>query len=205
MDSQNQIVEFLAKPENLPITLEIAKHIEDVRINLQNSFWLEITKALESRLKDSEISKRWEVKFEEDTKNDYKGCTFYIKNRPKDDRSSYLSLTLEQYPQKYNNRLMYGLSWNKEHKSNPRSPIINSLLQKSAGAGVSEVEGNSSYLVYLYLDVYTRSDDFALNYGFDKVGFVKDLSDNIWSYFELIEPDLFKFNKMMLNKKSGVK
>ena len=61
MDYQDHIIEFLRKPENLPIALEVVKHTDALRIHLHKAFWPDIYTALKARLEVLPISDRWVV------------------------------------------------------------------------------------------------------------------------------------------------
>jgi hypothetical protein len=198
MDYQKQIIDFLCKPENLPIALEVSRNMESLRRYFHKSFWEDITKALQTRLKASRFVDRWNVVFEEDFDQDYAGCLICKKNIPENFKGTYLSLHLQQDSKKAGYQLRYGLVWNKEHKVPPKVSVYKKVLQKSIDAGVPESFGNIWWSTLFDLDLYPRSDDFAILYGLSRTDFIKDLSERIWAYFESIEPELYQLNKELM-------
>ena len=199
MDYQKQIVEFLSKPENLSIAVEVSKNMEALRKKFHKSFWEDITEALKIWIKDSNYSDRWFVECEDEYDLDYKSCMISIKNIPKNYEGLYLSLSLTQDPQRYKYRLHYGLVWNKECKTTPISNFYKQIINKSNEAGFPASKGNIWWPTLSFLDIYLRSDEFLLQYGLGKAEFLNGLSERIWAYFEVIEPELYQFNKELIH------
>ena len=64
--------------------------------------------------------------------------------------------------------------------------FFNELLKTSVEAGLSDRSKTSWWWPALkYLDIYLLSDEFAIRYGQNRNGFIKEIIDNFWTLFEI--------------------
>jgi hypothetical protein len=209
MNHKQKIVEFLVKPENLPVTLEVANHIEEVRQMLNQSFWTDFKRALQTNLNQSSLRNRWVVGFDGDYGADGIFCWIQNKHLAENFTCYNLFLGIEEWS-KGGYSVGYGMAWNKEIKNETDKKVIQRsyrlesykrLLQKSDNVEDPAEENLPYWPRYYLLDLDFRGDDFALEYGLDRSGYVRDLANKIWVYFKTIEPELYRFNQEMMRLK----
>ena len=195
MDYQEQILAFLQKPENLPVAMEVAKHVESLRTYLHRAFWKDIILEFKTRLAGSPTAERWVV-LAPDTEFDrtYKNIRIHVKSIPDYFKETHLTLCLMQAtPPAY--RLAYGLCWSLKERPVPGSALFKTLIDLSNQAGLSEKNQNPWWPVVSNLDIYPRSDEFMLQYGLQPAEFIDGLADKVWDYFTTIEPTLYQLNQ----------
>jgi hypothetical protein len=198
MDYQAQILEFLQKPENLAVALEVAKNIEALRSNLHNAFWKDMYKTLQSRLDKSTFADRWMIFSERNFDEAYKSIEIKVKSLPSSFKGTYLEVCLEQGTPATNYSLYYGLVWALEERSAPDSETFRTLLKISKNLGVSNENQNSWWPMKSFLNTYPRTDEFLLKYS---SGLIEDLAERIWNYFTTLEPTLFMLNQELFEGK----
>jgi hypothetical protein len=197
MDQQKPIFEFLSKPENLTIALEVAKYADTLRKRLHESFWEEITRALQTRMGASSFTDRWLVSTLGDFDKAYASRNIYLKTIPETFTGSTLSVCLMQSAPSGKYRLYYGLVWSKT-RSAPLSDSYSKLLQRSRENGFSEKGQVPWWPACTYLEIYPGTDEFTLEYGVNRAEFIDRLAERVWAYFVNIEAELYQFNQDML-------
>ena len=195
MDHQNQILDFLQKPENLPVALEVATHVEALRLRLHKTFWQDITQALKTRIEISSYSDRWIIFSEGQYDNAWKNIQVQIKSKPEGFTGSILVVALMQNRPNSKYQLNYGLLWTPKDRQPPDLESYKALMVYSKQAGFIDKEQNSWWPVNHYLDIYLRSDEFMLSYGLQSDEFIDGLAEKVWDYFTGLEPSLFQLNQ----------
>ena len=198
MESQPSIYEFLRRPENLQVALDVASYVEELRAHLHKTFWQDIKKALFDRLANSPYSKRWEISMSDiPCEKPYKNLLIALKSVSASPQSSYLCVTLEQGEPRYKYQLYYGLRWEPAERAEPRRESYKKLLAKSKKLG-ADYRMRPWWPASCLLETYLRSDEVVKEYGTDPTGFVHNLADQIWDYFTGLEAELYAFDKEIL-------
>ena len=119
MNYDNEIVEFLLQPENLPIALEVTKQMVSVRRELHKFFWMDFQQALSERFEKSDYKDKWTITFDDEFEYDYKTCSISVRDKPKNYKGYVISISIQQNYPKDKFRLCYGICWNQAQKSIP--------------------------------------------------------------------------------------
>jgi hypothetical protein len=195
MEYQDQILEFLKKPENLSIALEVMKHLEEMRPYLHQAFWKDIQKGFEARLENSTFADRWIIDTWGNFEGAYCNLRIRIKSIPDTFKGTCLSVGLMQGNQK-DYQLHYGLIWDgKDGRLAPNSAAYQTLMMLSKTAGFYEKDQNQWWPACRYLGIFLRSYEFMQRYGIQPTEFIGGLVEKIWDYFVMLEPSLYELNQ----------
>lgn len=194
MNYQEKILEFLQQPENLPVALEVVRHVDALRPHLHRAFWTEIGAALNQRLSESPCADRWVIDNEGSFDQTYRNVKIRIKSLPATFKGSHLVVGLMQ-ERAPSYAMLYGLLWAVKDRPAPEIEAFHTLLHISKEAGFSEKDSNSWWPRYHYLNLLPRSDEFILDYGLQPTVFIDELADKIWDYFIKLEPALYQLNQ----------
>lgn len=198
MENQPSIYEFLRRPENLQVALDVANYIEELRAHLQKTFWQDIEKALSDRLANSSYSRRWQISTSGiPCEKSYKNLLITLKSTSASPQRSYLCVTLEQGEPRYGYQLYYGLRWEPAERAESRLESYKKLLAKSKELG-ADYRMLPWWPASCLLDTYLQSDEVVLQYGLEPTGFIQNLADQIWDYFTGLEAELYAFDKEIL-------
>jgi hypothetical protein len=198
MNSHEQIVEFLLKPENLPVALEVTQQVQNLRRHTHETLWKEVQTALTDRLAASQLSGRWIITSQNNFDVAYKCIEIKLRSVPASSKVNYLEACLEQGTPAENYQLYYGLVWALEEGSVPPGTAFRTLLEKSKSLGVSDDNRNSWWTMKCFLNVFPRSDEFLMKYN---PVFIEELAEQVWGYFERVEPDLYQLNQELFQGK----
>ena len=152
MDSQQKIVEFLAKPENLATALEVAKHIDELRQHLRKSFWNELIHELENHLTLSKYKDKWNIFEGSKFEDDYPSYYFRVRNKPGSFTGSTLTVTFEQNSQREGFQFYYGLVWWDDVRDTPSSSAYENMLEQSIDNGFSDKFQKYGWVTRKYLE-----------------------------------------------------
>jgi hypothetical protein len=192
MVNQEPFIEFLQKPENLPVALEVAQHVEALRLHFHQVFWQDIQRELNTRLGNSTFKDLWTIISEGESFDEtYRNLKIQVKSIPVSFKDSHLTVCLLQ-DRAPDYRLQYGLLWANNMRSAPNSNTFQTLLEMSKSKGILAGDQNSWAPALSLLDIYPRSNEFILQYN---PKFIKELAENIWGYFTFIEPTLYQLNQ----------
>ncbi len=198
MDSQEQILTFLQKPENLAVALEVAKHVEALRPHLHQAFWKDMHQALKTRLEKPAFADRWVVDSWGNFDQSWRNLRIRVKFLPEAFKGSFLSVCFMQgAPTNY--QLYYGLYWERKDRPDPDSAAFRTLLSKSAG--FSKENKSLWWPTCRDLDIFPRKDEFMRQYGLQPKEFVDGLVEQTWAYFIDIEPTLYQLNQELFEGK----
>lgn len=60
MSYEDQLIKYLAQPENLPVALEIAEHVQKLKDDLHRRFWSLFAELVNPRLAQSGVAESWQ-------------------------------------------------------------------------------------------------------------------------------------------------
>lgn len=96
----------------MPVALEVAKHIEALRLQLHQDFWKDLHQTLKTRLEESSVADRWIITTWRNYDEAYRHVGIQVKSVP-DFKGSLLSVVfMQESPANY--QLRYGLCWSKD-------------------------------------------------------------------------------------------
>jgi hypothetical protein len=196
MGYQEEIFEFLQKPENLLVALEVAKHVEALRPHFHQAFWKDMEQALRVRLEISASADRWTISTSGNFDEAWRNLAIRVQYLPPTFKGSSLQiLYMQEAPPNY--KLRYGLAWSK-NRPLPNSEAFQKLLELSRSTGVPTPTRDVWWPAFCSLNISLRSDEFIQQYGVQSEKFVGELVERIWSYFTALEPTLYQVNQELI-------
>jgi hypothetical protein len=196
MDYERAAAEFLARPENLPIALEVAKRIEQTKNYLQIRFWHMYRDEMEHRLYTAKHSQQWQVSLERQERllDPYAKCLLV----PAKVRQGavYLRVTLEaQHPRNEYN-FIYGLCWSTQYGAT-LNPIMAEEMVKVLKTISFAVNPSDWWLTYVSVGQRLREDTFLVRFTSEPEEAVNEIADIVWSFFGQIREPLEALNESL--------
>lgn len=181
MDYTDAVLEFLAREENLPIALEIADLVEQLKPWLHQEFWFAFRDRLQDLLVQSEWANSWVVQMTDRSGflSNYAAC--FLVPSPDSRGRHYLRVALQQSTPRESYRLCYGTLWNMRSSTRPNFERVTDLVQELQQQGF---QSNDLWLGYRYLDHYLESRDFMLRMATDRQDYIEGLFQTLWMFFE---------------------
>ena len=158
MNEEQAVLEFFAKPENLPLGLSVAEQMDKLREQINNRFWQDLLTRLNALIKAHKLA--WNFVLTEDKNAADIVVGLHCSTAP--GQPLYLSLMVEQQYLGGVWRIYFGLMW-----SAPSSPdqlalgAINTLKESLQKAGF---KSNESFLAWQWTTFHPRRTDFLLRY-----------------------------------------
>jgi hypothetical protein len=171
MNEEQAVLEFFAKPENLPLSLSVAEQMDKLREQMNNRFWKDLMSRINALIQAHKLT--WNFEFTED-----KNATDILVGLH---CITALGQTLNLSPmleQQYLGglwRIYFGLRW-----SAPPSPAqlglpaVNDLKESLQKAGF---KSNENFLAWQWTTFYPRSMDFLLRYAQQPEKLLEDIED----------------------------
>jgi hypothetical protein len=120
MKTDKAIVDFLCKPENLRIALEVADAVEDIYERVQADFFIPVHKELSSRLSASQFAHAWRLGKGSDRSRAYQYSGVWLLPHPSN-QDYYLYYSLVAARESDSNYLYYGLDWGGKKERQPEA------------------------------------------------------------------------------------
>jgi hypothetical protein len=171
MNEEQAVLEFFAKPENLPLGLSVAEQIDQLREQMNNHFWKDLMSRINRLMKAHKLT--WNFEFTEDKNATDILVGLHCITAP--GQTLYLSPMLEQQYLGGLWRIYFGLRW-----SAPPSPAqlglpaVNDLKESLQKAGF---KSNENFLAWQWTTFYPRSMDFLLRYAQQPEKLLEDIED----------------------------
>jgi hypothetical protein len=197
MPYDDAIVEFLSKPENISIALEISEYVERLKSYLLEKFWYRYADRLKYRLSQSNYKDRWEV-----TEN-YRGGIIKSYTRcsisPIDANilnMNLLMVCLEHTNSAQAYKFTSGIRWTKE-ASATGNPLLAEIAPKLRAYHLDEYDW---WPGHRFLNFQGYGKDFLVMIGTSPDDFVNGVVNEIWDFFVELEPDLSATNKKLIQE-----
>ena len=197
MPYDDEILEYLSKPENIVIAIKIYKYMERLMPNLLEKFWHQYAEKLNYRLSQSEYRDGWEIM----------GESGWLPVKPPTDQPispvtasilnvNLLMACLEHTKSSQNFRFQSGIRWTKEW-CEVGNPILSELRIKFRAYRFIE---NGWWPGLRLLDIYGYDEEFLKQMSGSPDEFVDEMVDNIWDSFVDLEPDLSATNAKLIQE-----
>ena len=166
MNEEQDVLNFFAQVENLPLALSVADQADATRQQLNNAFWLALCERIAA------IAPEWKVATTED--RNAADCVVGLHLEPAQQQSIYLRPMLEQQYMGNALRIYFGLMW-----SAPPTPELSRLdaviklrdiLQKES------FKNNENYLAWQWTSYHPRRKDFLLRFSSAAEGLLDEVS-----------------------------
>ncbi|MGA8147922.1 MAG: hypothetical protein WB870_10160 [Gallionellaceae bacterium] len=173
-NEEQAALSFFSQPENLPLALITAEHLDGIRLRLNNEFWI----ALRSRI-DSFLAKRalkWDSNLTEDRNN--AECLVGLHLQPQSEQRVFLRPFMEQQFMGDCYRVYHGLMWSTAPGAAQKTlPAVEALGLALQTAGFKQ---SDSFLAWQWLPWHPRQRDFLLRFA-NQRDRLMDEADSIWS------------------------
>ncbi len=158
MNEEQAVLEFFAKPENLPLGLSVAEQMDKLREQINNRFWQGLLTRLNALIKAHKLA--WNLELTEDKNAADIIVGLHCSTPP--EQPLYLSPMMEQQYLGGVWRIYFGLMWSAPPSPNHLGlPAVNNLKEALQKAGF---KSNESFLAWQWTTFHPRRTDFLLRY-----------------------------------------
>ncbi len=159
MNEEQKVLDFFAKPENLPLALAVAEQIDKQREQLNNRLWLALLQHLNAVISQHELP--WQVDATED--KNAPDCLVGLHGNLRAAQTLYLRPMIEQQNLGGSLRIYFGLMWSTTPSPEQLElPAISALKNLLQGA---HFKTNESFLGWQWTAFHPRRKDFLLRYS----------------------------------------
>lgn len=160
MNEEQAALDFFAQPENLPLALLTAEHLDAIRLRLNNEFWLALRERLDAWLTQQALP--WTTELTEDRNTEE--CLVGLHLQPKSEQRVFLRPFMEQQFLGDNYRVFHGLMWNTAPDATQKNrPAVETLRTLMSDTGLKH---SDSFLAWQWLPWHPRRRDFLLRFAF---------------------------------------
>ena len=194
MNYENDIVDFIASPENIEYAFEIAEQIDKVKQKLMTEFWTSLIEKMENFLSKSKNSD-WIVNdLGIEYWNNYAG--YDLSWRPSCTPIN-LKLSLSQEHVGYGNfKLFWGVLWNREFKSDPEIELVSLNNLKSYFEEQKHLMNGPHWSIgWNWYELNTVNKEFCIRFSREKEAIILQVHDFIQSKFEDVKKLMEDANK----------
>ena len=192
MSSEDEIFEYLTQPENLPIALEIADYVEQLKHKLHRKFWTTFNPRMEQRLKISEYNSTWVFHPHPARRYRTEWGKSYIAPAGKNYKSiSQLRVAFGQGSRSNDYRFFWGANWIKEPE-NFDNPAMTKLKAELIARDINIVEkhwpgwGRYKYSPY--------DSQFMIRMYRDTEELIAEIVEDVWKLFTDLRPIIEEIN-----------
>lgn len=200
MSYEDQVLEFLAQPDNLPIAIQVADYIQKLKEELHQRFWPSFNAVAKTRLTGSEHVSKWSFSpFPiKRLRTEYQDCAIFPL---KDDGSnqSGLAVFFGQSSRDNSYRFYHGIKWIKKPKDFDH-PLLTDLKSQLVAHNLIHAWDNRPGLNYLHYRA--QGEDFMLKMYHEPEIIVGELVDNFWQLFLDFLPIIDAVNKEVPEKEA---
>lgn len=157
MNEEQAVLDFFAKPENLPLGLAVAGQMDEIREQMNSRFWKELQQRLNTSIEDAE----WQTQVTEDRNS----ADMLVGLQCKLPAAQTICLfpMLEQQYLGGTWRIFYGLMWQLAPAPEQAAlPAVSALKQRLSDAGF---KSNENFLAWQWTNLYPRRSDFLQRFA----------------------------------------
>lgn len=155
LNEEQQVLNFFAQAENLPLALSVADQVDITRQQLNHTFWLELQKRLTT------IAPHWHVEITED--RNAAGCLVGLHLEPVQKQALYLRPMMEQQFLGETQRIYFGLMWSAV--PTPEASRMNAIVTLRDNLQKAGFKNNENFLAWQWTRYYPRRSDFLLRFS----------------------------------------
>jgi hypothetical protein len=155
MNEEQSVLNFFAQAENLPLALSVATLLDQLRRDMNNQFWRQLSARLAASQSD------WDIALTEnrDAENYLVGLNF----QPKADQMLFLRPMMEQQNMGGIPRIYFGLMWSHEAAADKTQlPAVLALQTALQSRGFKH---NASFLAWQWSKLYPQQPEFLSRFS----------------------------------------
>jgi len=193
MTYEDKVIEYIAQPENLPVALEVADAVQNLRESIHRQFWPFFSEQYQEKLFDSEYTEQWKYFPFPIThlKKEYE-ISILSPIRPKEQDSSALLFIFGQGSRENHYRLLMGVAWNGVI-GDPNHPALNNLKRQLISQQLTT--SWEWWPGWKYLDYSLGSGEFMLKFYHTPKEVVTELAEEFWQLFLELRPTIESINQ----------
>ncbi len=155
MNEEQEVLNFFAQAENLPLALSVADQLDTTRQQLNRAFWLELQKRLAA------MAPQWQVATTED--RNAANCLVGLHLEPAQKQALYLCPMLEQQYLGDTLRIYLGLMWSAP--PTPEASRLGAIVALRDTLQQAGFKSNENFLAWQWTSYYPRRSDFLLRFS----------------------------------------
>lgn len=158
MQEELAVLNFFSQAENLPLALSVAEQTDQIREQLNNRFWAELTERTATFMQQHQLD--WQVAMTED--RNASDCLVGLHCALASEQPLYLRPMLEQQNMGKGLQIYFGLMWSSTPTPEQLAlPAVDALRVALMAAGYKNNEG---FLAWQWTTLHPRSKNFLLRY-----------------------------------------
>jgi hypothetical protein len=159
MNEEKAVLDFFAKPENLPLGLSVAGQMDVIREQMNSRFWQDLQHRIDTL--SVQHAPEWHPLVTED--RNAADMLVGLQCKLREPQSHCLFPMLEQQYLGGNWRIFFGLMWQSPPtKEQLALPAITALKQNLSGAGFKH---NENFIAWQWTNFHPRRSEFLLRYS----------------------------------------
>lgn len=168
MNEEQAVLDFFAKPENLPLGLSVAEQMDEIREQMNSRFWNVLQQRLDMALKDTE----WQTQVTED--RNATGVLVGLQCKLREPQTICLFPMLEQQFLGGTWRIFFGLMWQATPTPEQLAlPAVAALKQLLCDTGFKD---NENFLAWQWTGFYPRRSGFLQRFAQQPDELLDDIS-----------------------------
>ena len=200
MTTDNEILNFLTRPENIPMVFEVVHHYEPLLDHFYDLFVQLVTEDLKTRLKKSDYVGKWIIEKGniQDCTVDY--ATIYIKLKEEflTENRFKLFAALQRGPRADQCPTWYGVCWSSVVSELAPVPWEVDKVTKKLQP-ISSFPRRQWWLGRILMPYKIQGELFIIQLAQNKAGFIQEIIDPFWGMFTDIAEDLEAANLSLAN------
>lgn len=158
MQEEQAVLEFFARPENLPLALSVAEQTDQLRAKLNSQFWLDLIQHLQTAKLENKAD--WRITATDDRNAPDHVVGLYF--TPASEQPIFLRPMMEQQNLGKGLQIYLGLMWSDTPTPEQLAlPAVRALRDTLKTSGYKD---NESFLAWQWTTLYPRSQAFLLKY-----------------------------------------
>lgn len=187
MNYDDKVLDFLAQPENLHISFQVAEYVEKLKEKTHQDFWPMFIQVMSERLDASEHKDDWGFVSlpPERWGKSWEVCHI----RPSQYKHSnlpVLNISLQQGTPNNNFRLLTGICWTPEHPKEIASRSFDALVEQLRE--MNKTQSSEKWPGWNWLPYGARGEQFVMKMYNEPEELMDELSNAYWDFFISIRP-----------------
>ncbi len=159
MNEQQAVLDFFNLPENLPLGLALAEHLDSVRGQMNTRFWQELHQRIATTVREHTLP--WHVITTED--RNVEGSLVGLYCAVKSEQEIYLRPMMEQQNLGDKWRIYFGLMWSVT--PSPQQLALPAITTLKDALQQASFKNNENMLAWQWTNLHPRGRDFLLRYA----------------------------------------
>ena len=188
MNEEQTVLDFFSREENLSLALTAAEHLDDLRLKLNNKFWLALNEQLKLFILQSSYD--WQCELTEERNS--VGTMVGLHMEPKVPQRNYLLPFIEQQLMGSSYRIYYGLMWNvAPEPTQLKLPSVMALRNRFNSVGFKD---SDSFLAWQWSPWYPRRRDFLIKLATQQDALLSEVINPLQTLLQAFNNDILMAN-----------